>query len=125
MATVTDEFKDTKWIYRSVMEQKQDSTATRMAQFERDFNGLVRELKNGNATPAQRLKKIEQRIEAMERTINGDPTLGVQPLRVDVQAASQKIDQIDEYVNRAKWLVTLVGGIGGLQAIDLLRSIFQ
>jgi len=115
----------TRWGYRSAMEQKQDSTTARLAQFERDFNGLVQELRNGSSTPAQRIKLIEKRLESMERTINGDPSLGVQPLRVDVQAATQKIDQIDEYVNRAKWLVTLVGGIGGLQAIDLLRSIFQ
>ena len=125
METATERTSKVNWAYRSVMEQKQDSTAARLAQFEREFNGLIKELKNGHGSPSLRLKEVEKRIEAMERTINGDPSLGVQPLRVEVQAASAKIDQIDEYVNRAKWLVTLVGGIGGLQAIDLLRSIFQ
>ena len=113
------------WGYRSVMEQQRDSIDIRMVKIERQLTDLVRDLQNGNTSPKQRLRDMENALSEMSMIVNGDQRLGVRPLRADIQDITKAVDTLNEYINRAKWLVGLVGGIGGLQLIDLLRSILQ
>ncbi len=107
------------------MEQQRDSIDIRHVKIERQLTDLVRDLQNGNTSPKQRLRDMENALSEMSMIVNGDQRLGVRPLRADIQDITKAVDTLNEYINRAKWLVGLVGGIGGLQLIDLLRSILQ
>jgi hypothetical protein len=72
-----------------------------------------------------KLIQLEKIIAELERSVMGDEALRVKSLRYEIEILAEIVAQIGEFMNRIKWVVTIVLGLGGIQFIDLVGSLLS